>query len=83
MAALIAVNNRLFIQRNPVLGYQQPYRLQHKIHFKGFAQHIGKNLFRASIQDRGKVAMRAVERNVSDVCRQNAPRPVLFKFTVY
>ena len=83
MAALVAVQDCLFFQRNSMLMYHFLYRFQHKIHLQRLAQHIGKDLLRASAQDRGEIAERAVQRNIGDIRQQDASRSVYLKLPLH
>ena len=66
-----------------MLMYHFLYRFQHKIHLQRLAQHIGKDLLRASVQDRGEVAERAVQRNIGDIRQQDASRSVHLKLPLH
>ena len=63
--------------------YHFLYRFQHKIHLQRLAQHIGKDLLRASVQDRGEIAERAVQRNIGDIRQQDASRSVHLKLPLH
>lgn len=82
VAALVAMDQRMCIQRNTVLPDQNVNRLQNKVQFKRWTQGIRQDLFRIGIQDGRQVAERAVIWDISDICQENLAWPMLFKFPI-
>ena len=83
MTALIAVNDRLLVQRYSVPFHQLLHGIQHEIHFEGFTQHMGEDLLGAGVQDRGEIAERAVHRDVGDVRQKDAAGAVFLKLALH
>ena len=82
MASLVAVNQRLSLQRTPMLLEKAAHRFQYEVYLHGFAQRVGEDLFCEGVQNGGEVSELALIGYVGDVGQQHHPRAIAFKLAV-
>ena len=75
MAALIAVDQCLCAERNPVLLKKSVNRFKDKIYLKGITKHICQHLSGKGVEDCGQVEEHSIAGDICNICQEDFPGP--------
>lgn len=75
MAALVAVDHSLCMERDAMFPHQNIHRVQHKVNIQGWTEGIGKHLLCIGVHDHTEVEERPTPGDISNVREEHKPGP--------